>query len=715
MRLTYYQHFKDTCPQQTTLEHVVAMIRSDAVIARKTEAHRAHPQAGYKDACPLFAVAGIMEGGKHERDIVSMTGLSMVDVDHVGDSANEQKNKLHELFLRICADPHTLLCHRTVSGDGIRILFRYEQDADDTLDQQVLFYAKVFAYGNDYYEQHYGVTADGKCKNVGRLSVICHDPEVYYRPDAVPFTRKEILEGADRVLEKRKKVRKQERELKRIQARFDDSIKAEVEAEGGVYAAGSHNDYVMRVGYKLNQWGFSRDISMKWAKMTFPDYEKAASVVASCFQKTEEHGMRRRSAAYGTWMSVEDIQSFLKEHIQLRHNMITGRVEYLVENNGEWKPVTDRVVNSLWRRMATEWRVSPQDVYRVIQSDFVPQYHPFREYLESLEVSETSETSEPDYIQELAATVTVKGNLEKQQLFCDYLRKWLVAMVAGWIDDTVVNNVILVLIGPQGIYKTTWFSCLLPPALEQYFYTKTNANRMGRDDLLTLAQYGLVCCEELDTMRPAELNQLKAAVTMRSIDERAAYAHFQEHRAHIASFCGTGNNPQFLSDKTGNRRWLPFEVEQIRSPREHPFHHDGIFRQAYRLYKDGFQYWFSKEEIERLEIHNKDYETCDAEKEQVDMYFRKPSGIQEGVFMPISEAIKIVGENSSLRLSNVLMGRAFRELGFTPRKYQQTRGYIVVVRSKEEREAHRRRMAQGVGECLEIQKGTDGTDEPAFF
>ena len=45
---------------------------------------------------------------------------------------------------------------------------------------------------------------------------------------------------------------------------------------------------------------------------------------------------------------------------------------------------------------------------------------------------------------------------------------------------------------------------------------------MTKDDLLTLAQYGLVCCEELDTMSPRDLNQLKAAVTMPSIDERAA-------------------------------------------------------------------------------------------------------------------------------------------------------------------------------------------------
>ena len=89
---------------------------------------------------------------------------------------------------------------------------------------------------------------------------------------------------------------------------------------------------------------------------------------------------------------------------------------------------------------------------------------------------------------------------------------------------------------------------------------------MSKDDLLTLTQYALVCCEELDTMRPAELNQLKATVTMTSIDERAAYAYYHEHRKHIASFCGTGNNPQFLSDPTGNRRWLPFEVESIVSP-----------------------------------------------------------------------------------------------------------------------------------------------------
>ena len=65
-------------------------------------------------------------------------------------------------------------------------------------------------------------------------------------------------------------------------------------------------------------------------------------------------------------------------------------------------------------------------------------------------------------------------------------------------------------------------------------------------------------------MRPAELNQLKAMVTMPYVNERAAYGRNKERHPHIASFCGTGNNVQFLTDPTGNRRWLPFEVSQIR-------------------------------------------------------------------------------------------------------------------------------------------------------
>jgi len=340
-----------------------------------------------------------------------------------------------------------------------------------------------------------------------------------------------------------------------------------------------------------------------------------------------------------------------------------------------------------------------QDIHRIIDSDYVPAYDPFRSYLDSLPPWNGTD----DYIMELSLSVNVKGDADEQIRFYQYLRKWLVAMVAGWVDDDVVNNVILVLIGPQGSYKTTWFNYLLPPPIRQYFYTKTNANRMGRDDLLTLAQYGLVCCEELDTMRPSELNQLKAAVTMPSIDERAAYAHYHEHRRHIASFCGTGNNVQFLSDPTGNRRWLPFEVESIDSPRDKPFNYDGIYAQAYRLYRDGFTFWFTQDEVRHLARHNAYYETPRLENELVDQYFRKPTPSEPGEFMPVSVALQIIGSTLTQKLSAIMVGRAFKDMGFQSRKSNQVRGYIVVRRSSEEIAQRRQLLASGTD-------GTDGTE-----
>ena len=397
--------------------------------------------------------------------------------------------------------------------------------------------------------------------------------------------------------------------------------------------------------------------------------------------------------------SPEDIRQFLADRIYLRHNVVTGRTECRVPERDwfsdggtvirEWQPISDRVVNSLWAELSKAKTVRAQDIYRVMESDFVPDFHPFRHYLEQLPPWD----GRHDYIMEMSLSVQVKGDVEEQMLFTEYLRKWLVAMVAGWVDDSVVNNVILVLIGAQGSYKTTWFNYLLPPELKQYFYTKTNAQRMGRDDLLTLAQYGLVCCEELDTMRPSELNQLKAAVTMPSIDERAAYAHFHEHRQHIASFCGTGNNPLFLSDPTGNRRWLPFEVERIESPRDHPFDYTGIYSQAYTLYRQGFRFWFSSEEIRQLSAHNRQYETPRLEQELVQLYFRQPAGAEHGVFMSVARAMQLVSANISQKLSPVYLGRAFGELGFRRVKYQGQRGYIVVQRSSDEIQSVQQSMA----------------------
>ena len=757
MNVSIFHDMASKLPLPGLLEGVANLIRTDEKLAVFTRSYRQTGSKTFKNESQLFAVACLFEGGKGRSNIRQLTGMSLVDFDHaIGSEERRVKSEesisdgewkafvakeLNILKQKVIADPHTLLCYITMSGNGLRVIFTYEiapefsgvPKDEEEVKKFEAYYQQAFYAGNAYYEKLLGAKADMQCKNITRLSGLAHDPEVFLRPqsEVTPFTAEEISTAATAYV----KQSKEDKQMQRIQTYFDTLIAPQLAKDNIKFRSGSHNDYVMRVGYKLAERRFSKKVAIRWANSVFgKDYPDTEQVITSCYANACPHG--NSSAGGGNrgdckTATVEEIKSFLDGHISLRFNEITSRVEYEFPADNtdghRFTPVNDRVVNSLWSQMSSITRVNIQDMYRVIESDYVPIFNPFKEYLKSLpqitqtstdNVSDETESCKPvaqqqknlcksvesvgeknhssvgdrDYIRELAQTVRVKGGEQEQMLWYRYLKKWLVGMVASWLSDDVVNNVILVLIGEQGAYKTTWFNYLLPPPLKQYFYTKTNANRMSKDDILTLAQYALVCCEELDTMRPAELNQLKAAVTMPSIDERAAYAHYHEHRKHIASFCGTGNNTQFLSDPTGNRRWLPFEVESIVSPREHPFAYEGIYAQALALYESGFQFWFTKEEIQELNRHNKQFETPRLEHELVDLYFRKPTDSELGEFISVARALQIISNGISQKLSAVNVGRAFSDLGFKRVRTNSCRGFIVVCRTAEEMKAYQHRL-----------------------
>ena len=705
MNVSIFHDMTCKLPLPGLLEGVANLIRTDEKLAVFTRSYRQTGSKTFKNESQLFAVPCLFEGGKGRSNIRQLTGMSLVDFDHVfptdGTADKADTTALHELKAKIIADPHTLMSYITMSGNGLRVIFTYEiapefsgvPKDEEEVKKFEAYYQQAFYAGNAYYEKLLGAKADMQCKNITRLSGLAHDPEVFLRPqsEVIPFTAEEISTAATAYV----KQSKEDKQMQRIQTYFDTLIAPQLAKAKIEFRSGSHNDYVMRVGYKLAERRFSKKVALRWAMQKFgKDYSDTEQVINSCFANASPHGKQGGGGdnrGDSKTATVEEIKSFLDGHISLRFNEITSRVEYEIPADNtdahRFMPVNDRIVNSLWSQMSTITRVNIQDMYRVIESDYVPVFNPFKEYLNNL-----SKPGEQDYIRELAQTVRVKGGEQEQKLWHLYLKKWLVGMVASWISDDVVNNVILVLIGEQGAYKTTWFNYLLPPPLKQYFYTKTNANRMSKDDILTLAQYALVCCEELDTMRPAELNQLKAAVTMPSIDERAAYAHYHEHRKHIASFCGTGNNTQFLSDPTGNRRWLPFEVDSILSPREHPFHYEGIYAQALSLYTSGFQYWFTKEEIQELNRHNKQFETPHLEHELVDLYFRRPIDSELGEFISVARALQMISNGISQKLSAVNVGRAFSDLGFKRVRTNSSRGFIVVCRTPEEIKAYQHRL-----------------------
>ena len=268
-------------------------------------------------------------------------------------------------------------------------------------------------------------------------------------------------------------------------------------------------------------------------------------------------------------------------------------------------------------------------------------------------------------------------------------KKWFVAMVASWLYDDVVNHQVLVLIGKQGIFKTTWLEHLIPPHLRQYCCKLANATQLSKDDRLRIAEFGLINMDELDAMTPRELNAMKSVITASDVNERAAYGYTKERRVRLASFCASSNKREFLTDITGNRRWLPFEVEAIQNPFYTIQPYDLMYAQARYLLEQEFNYWFDLDEIAQMEEHNESFRAQDSEEQLLPILFDVPAE-GKGEFMTtaqISERLVTFGnikKPMSITRLGMLLGTAGYKSVRPKVAGRLVRGWLVYQRDTEE-------------------------------
>ena len=687
LTLSIFKGYADTCPAEISLANIVQLIRNDAGIATHTEKYRYYMQQGWKteaarekSSCPCFAVSVRFANGKQRADIQDWTHLCLADFDHI------PTEKLDECLKLIRNDRHTLLAYITISQKGIRVISSYVPLEETRFRTESELHSQAFLAMNRHYAALIGHEYDEKCKNVTRLSGLAHDPEVWFNPDALPFQAQDLSPE-----QPPKSTERTSQRLKRVVR----AIEHQLEAEGVTYAEHHRNEYIMRTGYLLNDYGVNRQTAIEWALQRFADYDgNVAGIFHSCYRQVEKFGTRhlpgkKSSPSDGDAATsvVSDIEAFLSTQGRFRKNTITRKCEMAETGSDKFSDLTDRMVNTLWCRMSKEVRsVRQQDLRAVIDSEFVELYNPFVRYLDSLEPWD----GKTDHIAALAAQVHVTTGKE---LFPVFFKKWLVAMVASLLDENVVNHEILVLIGRQGIYKTTWLNNLLPPHLRKYFYLKSNSRNISKDDLLTLSEFAIVCLEELDEMEGREVNQLKALTTMRHVNERAAYAHYKENRPHITSLCGTGNNLHFLTDLTGNRRWMPFEVESIDNPYLNQPDYEGVYAQAHALLQGGFHFWLEKDETEALNLHNKYFEVPCIEKELIQVYFRRPKPGDDCSFLSNSQIMMRLESGIRHKLSAVKIGQAMKQEGYESVRKNGKRGYRVIELSWEAIEQNKKSLA----------------------
>ena len=667
-RVSLFKSLQTVPSKAVGWQEIVRLIRYDDDVRLKTEKYRRIRQnVGKREAdsqvkegeMPAFSVAVLFDGnGRKAQYVLGFTGLALVDIDHVED--------VNEAFEKVKADPHTMLAYRTVSGEGLRVIYRYQRDGGGHLDSTS--WPAAFLKGNRYYAELTGCAFDGQCGDYGRLSGLAHDQEMYEYPDAEPFviTDEEILvanfdpaSGNDR--------KRKEYETGAFTVGVEAAwgrIEQELQKRQLVYQAGHHHDYVMHAAFLFNRYGAGLDELLEWAAQEWSDYDarQRERTIRSCYKKTAEHGTwklhKPKKGRENAMITLPEIREWLRQHVDVVYNLVTDQTMYRILSpklGDSWVQVDEQMACTarFWIAADTGKRVLKNDVLDVIRSDFARLVHPVREYINALPPWDGR-----DRVAELAGYVVTDDG----ELLVWALHKWLVATVATWMSDQVSNHEVFVLIGRQGIYKTTFFRHLLPPPLRVYFWENAHNSFSSKDDHIALTENCLVEIEEVDMSNPRDISELKALATSERIKERRPYARFRQEKHRLASFCATGNQQRFLTDDTGNRRWLCFMVSHIDDPRSWTLNYEQLYAQLRDEYTSGFQYWFDQEDQKRVEEQNAAF-TIESDEEQL---------IRTRLRIPRrGDPVKMMNSTTICQLLNggrVGAGLSSRKIGMTMKK-----------------------------------------------
>lgn len=346
--------------------------------------------------------------------------------------------------------------------------------------------------------------------------------------------------------------------------------------------------------------------------------------------------------------------NYISSKYVFRFNVVINEYEFRKKKKkSKWKKYDDRDRKSILLELMAEHIDVPSDKVDIfIESiDFSPDYNPFEEYFENLKIWD----GKTDYIKKIAKTVET----ENEKHFRKTLVRYLVGVIDCLLKPDSVNDVCLVFQSGQGVGKTRWMRSLLPKQFQSEYLYEGNIDTKNKDHAIYLSQYWFMHLDELECYRNNDISALKSFITRQRISVRKAYGRYKTNFVRRASFLGSVNDDKFLSDITGNRRWLVFKVKNINYM--HKINPDDVWSQAHKLWKDGHRYWFDIDEIKQINQQNEKFRTVSLEEELLLRYFSFYDKNGDGEMLSSSEIIQKILINVpafSSKMNTVPMGKA---------------------------------------------------------
>ena len=377
------------------------------------------------------------------------------------------------------------------------------------------------------------------------------------------------------------------------------------------------------------------------------------------------------------------IELYLQENYLFRRNQLNGKVEFLTKKAdseaGDYRPLTQEALNSIILKVMKEGILEKGDPKKLIllyvKSEEVPLFNPIGEYLNGLPLWDGH-----NYVADLFSRLP--GISTEQTAF---MAIWLRSAVAHWLQmDTLHGNeVVPVLIGSQGSGKTTFLRRLLPQHLRQYYLDHLNlSNKFDKE--MALTNNLLVNLDELEAIRPSQHATLKQTLSKNKVNGRPIYGCAQEDRLRFASFVASTNNHHPLTDATGSRRYICLKMPKGQFiDNTGDINYDQLYAQViYELRELNAPYWFSNDEVTRLQDLNMDFMEKKEMTELINACFRKPKEGEVAQSLTCTEVLKVIqADFPSVEITQgtkVCLGQAMKELGFTHTAAKNVPHYKVI-------------------------------------
>lgn len=701
MKISYFNNIKQTTPEAGTnilefLNNVKSGTWERLIKPINEEVDKKKRSTLKAKSLPYVTISGTFTK-RANNSLVKHSGFICLDIDEVDNLAQE--------WAKVIADPYTFGAFKSASGNGIAVLVQI--DPSRHLDSYLNLEA--------YYLEKYSITLDKACKDIARARFVSNDPETFINTSGKVF--KIIVKKTKKTpVIKLPQIITGENDIDFLIEQINSSgvditgnyqtwlnlgfALADELGEGGrqhYHAISQFNEkYTPETADKqFNHCLKSDGQGIKISTLFYHAKEanlnlvspKTKHIVAAAKQAkrggrssdsvkellTKIDGITEKESEVlvdkvfdsnvdlkltEDLTNLEKLEMFIKNNYNLKRN----EVNRYIENNG--KEVDTVFNNSVYfqvQRIVSD-KIAFDTVERLISSDFVPDYNPLQDFLEA-----HGHNTPTGLIDKLAESIDTDTGAKFGDVDPDYkylfIRKWVVGIIASIYKQH--SPLLLVLTGGQNTGKTEFFRRLLPKEFKPYYAeSKLDA---GKDDEILMTQKLLIMDDELGGKSKQEAKRLKELTSKDEFTLREPYGRKNVRLKRLAVLCGTSNDELVLNDPTGNRRIIPINVLSIDHDLYNSINKKDLIIEAYNLYKEGYNWQLTGEDVEKLNKNTGEFEQIRSEAELICLFYKRPefkTGLDKIERLTATEIKEKIEHETSQKLSIWKIGQELKALGF---------------------------------------------------